>query len=326
MGEVKLLLGGNGQATRIGHGNEVAEMPELHRRLPITLCRSRLPMGLPYLAGMGPAYKVFFKPASAVSAAGRSNCWSWALPRRRERRAVPSRSLRMRSGLAVLLSSPLALMGPGDAAARSPGTSTADERHGYRRFRYRHQAGLCRQLGRPHGPEMRPSKKPDGSIRPFYLKRSFIISPPIASNWWSPTLPIRTAKVPHRAGSGSSGTCCGRARIRLHLARRRSISSPTRPLRSRRWRSFADVLNKVASPGYAPWAVDAPQSIFGKSFAPFALKEGTNFMEYDLVYLRGDLLFWGARNVDGRGFDTEQNRPTNSADPVAQEMIVVLAQ
>ena len=46
---------------------------------------------------------------------------------------------------------------------------------------------------------------------------------------------------------------------------------------------FADVLNKVASTGYAPWAVDAPQSIFGKSFAPFGLKEGANFMEYDLV-------------------------------------------
>jgi len=41
--------------------------------------------------------------------------------------------------------------------------------------------------------------------------------------------------------------------------------------------------------------VNSPQSIFGKAFVPFALKEGTNFMEYDLVYLRGDLLFWGAR-------------------------------
>jgi hypothetical protein len=81
---------------------------------------------------------------------------------------------------------------------------------------------------------------------------------------------------------------------------------------------FADVLNKVASAGYAPWVVNAPQSIFGKSFAPFGLKEGTNFMEYDLVYLRGDLLFWGARNIDGRGFDTEENRPTNLQIPLAR--------
>jgi hypothetical protein len=95
----------------------------------------------------------------------------------------------------------------------------------------------------------------------------------------------------------------------------KGITEPGTPLAQ----GFADVLNKVASTGYAPWAVDAPQSIFGKSFAPFGLKEGANFMEYDLVYLRGDLLFWGARNVDGRGFDTEQNRPTNLQIPLVRK-------
>jgi hypothetical protein len=38
-------------------------------------------------------------------------------------------------------------------------------------------------------------------------------------------------------------------------------------------------------------------------------------MEYDLVYVSHDLLFWGSRNVDGRGFDSEDNRPNESADP-----------
>jgi hypothetical protein len=52
-----------------------------------------------------------------------------------------------------------------------------------------------------------------------------------------------------------------------------------------RAQGLADVLNKIASTGYVPWMVNTPQSIFGKSFAPFVLKEGTNFMEYDLVYL-----------------------------------------
>jgi hypothetical protein len=42
-------------------------------------------------------------------------------------------------------------------------------------------------------------------------------------------------------------------------------------------------------------------------------------MEYDLVYLRGDLLFWGARNIDGRGFDTEHNRPTNLQIPLVRK-------
>ena len=51
LGSVELLLGGNGQTACISHRDEVAEMPEFHHRLPC-------------FAGMGPAYKVFFKPAS----------------------------------------------------------------------------------------------------------------------------------------------------------------------------------------------------------------------------------------------------------------------
>jgi hypothetical protein len=35
--------------------------------------------------------------------------------------------------------------------------------------------------------------------------------------------------------------------------------------------------------------------------------------------LRGGLLFWGARNIDGRGFDTEQNRPTNLQIPLIRK-------
>jgi hypothetical protein len=50
---VELLLGGNRQTACISHGDEVAEMPELHHNLPC-------------LAGMGPAYKVFFKPTSGL--------------------------------------------------------------------------------------------------------------------------------------------------------------------------------------------------------------------------------------------------------------------
>ena len=61
------------------------------------------------------------------------------------------------------------------------------------------------------------------------------------------------------------------------------------------------------------------QSVFGKTFVPFGLAEGHNFMEYDLVYVQGDYLFWGARNIDGRGFDTEQNRPTNLQIPMRRK-------
>jgi hypothetical protein len=55
---MEFLLGGNGQAACISHGDEVAEMPELHHNLPC--------LAGPCLVSMGPAYKVFFKPASGL--------------------------------------------------------------------------------------------------------------------------------------------------------------------------------------------------------------------------------------------------------------------
>jgi hypothetical protein len=82
---------------------------------------------------------------------------------------------------------------------------------------------------------------------------------------------------------------------------------------------FADILNRVASDGFAKWEVNATQGVFGKAFLPFGLSAGRNFMEYDLVYLYGDMLFWGARNIDGRGFDTEANRPTNLQIPLRRK-------
>jgi hypothetical protein len=51
LGGVELLLGGDRQTAGISHGDEVAEMPELHDNLPC-------------FVSMGPAYKVFFKPTS----------------------------------------------------------------------------------------------------------------------------------------------------------------------------------------------------------------------------------------------------------------------
>ena len=42
LGRVELLLGGNGQAACIGHGDEVAEMPELHHNLLLNAAATKL--------------------------------------------------------------------------------------------------------------------------------------------------------------------------------------------------------------------------------------------------------------------------------------------
>jgi hypothetical protein len=168
-------------------------------------------------------------------------------------------------------------------------------------------------------PEVRPSKNADGSLKPFYLKRSFKYLPSdrfeleiVNSADPYGAVPLARIKIGgHMLWRGSHPVASGAQKVDFIADESYEVT----PLAQ----GFADVLNKVASAGYVPWVVNTPQSIFGKSFAPFALKEGTNFMEYDLVYLRGDLLFWGARNIDGRGFDTEQNRPTNLQIPLIRK-------
>jgi hypothetical protein len=78
-------------------------------------------------------------------------------------------------------------------------------------------------------------------------------------------------------------------------------------------------MNQAAAKGYDKWEVNHTQSVFKKTFLPFGLAEGQLFAEFGLIYLYNDMLFWGARNVDGRGFDTEANRPTNLQIPMVRK-------
>ena len=170
-------------------------------------------------------------------------------------------------------------------------------------------------------PEVRPSaaKNADGSLKPFYLKRAFKYLPSdrfeleiVNSADPNGAVPLARIKIGgHMLWQGSHPIAPGAQKVDFVADESYEVT----PLAQ----GFADVLNKVASDGYGVWAVNTPQSVFGKNFVPFGLKAGTNFMEYDLVYLRGDMLFWGARNIDGRGFDTEQNRPTNLQIPLVRK-------
>lgn len=170
-------------------------------------------------------------------------------------------------------------------------------------------------------PEVRPSasKNADGTLKPFYLKRAFKYLPSdrfqleiINSADPYGAVPLARIKISgHMVWQGAHPIAPGAQKVDFVADESYELA----PLAQ----GFADVLNKVATTGYATWAVGVPQSIFGKAFAPFGLKEGTNFMEYDLIYLRDGLLFWGARNIDGRGFDTEQNRPTNLQIPLTRK-------
>ncbi|WP_316824412.1 hypothetical protein [Pedobacter miscanthi] len=170
-------------------------------------------------------------------------------------------------------------------------------------------------------PEIRPSslKNEDGTIKPFYLKRNFKYLPndkfeleiinsadsygktPLSKIWlkgnivWQGEHPIavNAQKVKFIADEGYEVT---------------PLIQP-----------FADLLNKIAVNGYNTWEVGKTQNILKKAFVPFGLAEGQIFAEYDLIYPLENLLFWGARNVDGRGFDTEENRPGNLQIPLIRK-------
>jgi len=170
-------------------------------------------------------------------------------------------------------------------------------------------------------PEIRPSaaKNPDGSLKPFYLKREFKVSPHgrfdlAIFNFADPYGKVTLARLVlkgHMLWRGEHPIAPGAQKVDFVADEAYEVT----PL----LQGFADVLNQVAAQGYAKWEVGQAQSVFGKNFAPFGLAAGKNFLEYDLIYLAHGLLFWGARNVDGRGFDTEQNRPTNLQIPMIRK-------
>jgi len=170
-------------------------------------------------------------------------------------------------------------------------------------------------------PEIRPSasKNTDGGLKPFYLKCEFKylegdVFELTVVNSADPYGAAPLARIfirGHMLWRGAHPIADGAQKVDFVADEAYEVTA-LHP-------GFADLLNKVAAQGYDPWQVNKPQSIFGKSFVPFGLASGKNFMEYDLVYINRDMLYWGARNIDGRGFDKEENRPTNLQIPLVRK-------
>ncbi len=168
--------------------------------------------------------------------------------------------------------------------------------------------------------EIRPSntKNSDGTLKPFYLKREFTFLPNnkfelTVINFADPYGKVALAKMEikgHTEWKGEHPVAAGAQKVDFIADEGYAVT----PL----LQGFADILNQYTK-GFNEWKVGNTQNIFGKAFAPFDLAEGQIFKEYDLIYLNSDMMFWGARNVDGRGFDTEENRPTNLQIPMIRK-------
>ena len=169
-------------------------------------------------------------------------------------------------------------------------------------------------------PEIRPSalKNSDGTLNPFYLSRQFryfagdtfeLIVTSFADPYGKIAL-IRMNIRGHMLWQGPHPIADSAQKVDFTADEAYWVT----PL----VQGAADNLNQY-SKGFDKWEVNQAQNILGKEFAPFGLKAGQLFKEFDLVYLYGGMMFWGARNVDGRGFDTEANRPTNLQIPMIRK-------
>jgi hypothetical protein len=167
-------------------------------------------------------------------------------------------------------------------------------------------------------PEVRPSafRNSDGSLRPFYLTRRFTFRPDDSftleiTNFGDPfgQLPlVRMFIGGHLEWKGDHPIAPDAQKADFTADTRYDVT-PLHP-------SFADILNKTARQDFEPWVPGQLQDILKKAFLPFGLAKDQVFKEYDLIYLHGGMMFWGARHVDGRGFDTDANRPTNLQIPL----------
>jgi hypothetical protein len=170
-------------------------------------------------------------------------------------------------------------------------------------------------------PEVRPSitKNPDGSMKPFYLTRVFRYSLDDKFELEMRNSGDAYGKVPlvkivlkgHMVWQGEHPIATGAQKVDFIADGAYEVT----PLHQ----GFADVMNQAASKGFSKWEVNGTQSILGKAFPPFGLAEGQIYGEFDLIYLLNDMMFWGAKHVDGRSFDKLENRPTNLQIPMVRK-------
>src|SRR5258708_812484 len=166
--------------------------------------------------------------------------------------------------------------------------------------------------------ELRPSiaRNPDGSMKPFYLTRAFKYSDGDKFELEVVNSADAYGKIPlvkilikgHIVWQGEHPIAIDAQKVDFIADEAYEVT----PL----LQGFCDAVNKIPSNGINEWEVNIMQDLKGKSFPAFGLMEGKTYTEYDLIYVYNNMLFWGARNVDGRNFDIEENRPTNLQIPL----------
>lgn len=159
--------------------------------------------------------------------------------------------------------------------------------------------------------ELRPQEDRTGSgiVQPFYVKRVFRYEPEdkftgIIYSYADVQGQIPLVKfefVGHINWPGPHEVAPGAQKIDYILDSGFFVT----PLND----AFASLLNSLPVEGIGEWKKDETQNILKKRFPLFNISEGQVVADYDLIYIYNDMLFMGAKHVDGTPFDKPENRP-----------------
>jgi hypothetical protein len=170
-------------------------------------------------------------------------------------------------------------------------------------------------------PELRPSitKSTAGDINPFYCTRAFTYPPGDRFECTLINYLDATAKTPlvkfvikgHLQWQGEHPVAPDAQKVD-YIADEAYEVTPLHP-------GWVDAINRIPSNGLSKWQLNVPQDLKGKAFPAFGLTDAKTYVDYDLIYICGDMLFNGSKNVDGRPFNKPDNRPTNLQVPLARK-------
>jgi hypothetical protein len=170
-------------------------------------------------------------------------------------------------------------------------------------------------------PEVRPSlaKDANGNLKPFYLTRKFtyladgkfMLEMINSADAYGKVPLVKIVLRGHTEWQGEHPIAPGAQKIHYIADEAYEVT----PL----IQGFADAMNHVAGAGFNKWAVGETQNILAKAFPPFGQTDGQIYGEYDLVFIDHDLMFWGAKHVDGRSFEKEENHPDNLQIPMVRK-------
>ena len=176
-------------------------------------------------------------------------------------------------------------------------------------------------MGVSLAPEIRPSanKNPDGSLKPFYLRREFkylegdVVETHCRqlgrSVWRCPLARIFIRG--HMVWRGAHPIADGAQKVDFVADEAYEVMA-MHP-------GFADLLNKVSAQGYDKWEVNKlPEASSANSSSRSGSWQGrTSWSTTSSTSTATCCSEW--RNIDGRGFDKEENRPTNLQIPLVRK-------